>query len=112
MPVYRIFRLVEARRDQFRWAPHVSGEAGVRPADYNEEGTVEAASPYAAWSRLKEAGQPLEVGDVLQAPDGGLRIHKYVGFEPARWVLPEIKTGLGNLPVAGGGPPLPAGPLG
>jgi hypothetical protein len=31
-----------------------------------------------------------------------LRIVKYVGFEEARWVLPEVKTGLENTPVAAG----------
>jgi hypothetical protein len=113
MPLYRVYRLSEARRNQFRWAPHISGEAGVKPTDYNEEGTVEASSSYAAWSRLKDAGRPLGVGDILEeVPEGELRICKYVGFEPARWVLPEIQTGLGNLPVAGGGPQSAADPLG
>jgi hypothetical protein len=29
------------------------------------------------------------VGDLLETADGQLRICKYVGFEPAQWVLPE-----------------------
>jgi hypothetical protein len=31
------------------------------------------------------------VGDLLETEDGQLRICKYVGFEPAQWVLPEPK---------------------
>jgi hypothetical protein len=31
------------------------------------------------------------VGDILETEDGQLRICKYVGFEPAQWVLPEPK---------------------
>jgi len=31
------------------------------------------------------------VGDLLESADGQLRICKYVGFEPAQWVLPEVK---------------------
>ena len=33
--------------------------------------------------------QPLRVGDLLETEDGQLRICKYVGFEPAQWVVPE-----------------------
>ena len=31
------------------------------------------------------------MGDLLESADGQLRICKYVGFEPAHWVLPEPK---------------------
>ncbi len=31
------------------------------------------------------------MGDLLETEDGQLRICKYVGFEPAQWVLPEPK---------------------
>jgi hypothetical protein len=31
------------------------------------------------------------VGDLLEAPDGVLRIFKFVGFEEAHWVVPEAK---------------------
>jgi hypothetical protein len=31
------------------------------------------------------------VGDLLETEDGRLSICKYVGFEPAEWVLPEPK---------------------
>jgi hypothetical protein len=40
---------------------------------------------------LRESGEPLAVGDLLEAEDGQLRICKYVGFEPAQWVVPEPK---------------------
>jgi hypothetical protein len=57
---------------------------------------VEALHEYDAWRILREAGSPLAVGDLLEFEDGQLRICKYVGFEPAQWVLPEPKL---QIPV-------------
>jgi hypothetical protein len=89
MPSYRIYTLKEAQRKQFRAAPHVSGESAVKRKDYEEAGTVETSSEYAAWALLRETGRPLDVGDLLETDTGGLRICKYVGFEAAHWLLPE-----------------------
>ena len=102
MPNYRIHRLKDHLRQQVRSAPHVSGTALVKPRDYQplpepEESApdgVEASSPYAAFFVLRDAGRPLQVGDLLEAPDGSLRIFKFVGFEDAQWVLPEPKLPL------------------
>src|ERR1039458_1882153 len=47
MAMYRVYRMKDAPRQQFRWAPHVAG---------------------------------------------ALRIWKYVGFESASWVVPEVKS--------------------
>jgi hypothetical protein len=91
MPVYRIHRMKDLPRQHFRWAPHVSGCASVKPKDYEQRGELEAVNEYDAWRLLKEAGDALAVGDLLEAGDGQLRICKYVGFEPAQWVLPEPK---------------------
>jgi len=91
MPLYRIFRMKDSPRQQFRWAPHVSGTANAKPRDYEEHGQVEALHEYDAWRFLREQGEPLNVGDLLEGPDGQLRICKYVGFEPAQWMLPEPK---------------------
>jgi len=107
MPVYRIFRLKDSQRGRFRSAPHTSGVTNVKPKDYSEEGTAEAPSPYAAWHQLKESERPLELGDLLERPGGELRICKYVGFEEARWVLPDVETGFESSPAAVG-PPQPA----
>ena len=75
----------------------------VKPRDYQplpesqgqshdqDQDQVEAASPYAAFFALRDSGTPLEVGDLLEAEDGSLRIFKFVGFEEAQWVLPEPK---------------------
>jgi hypothetical protein len=85
----------ETPRQQFRWAPHVSGAAVAKLKDYEAAGQVEAESEYAAWAALRESGQPLEVGDILEVlsfegeSTGALRICKYVGFEEARWFVPE-----------------------
>ena len=59
--------------------------------------TVEGGTPYAVWMELKDSGEPLQVGDILESEGGELRIYKYVGFEEAHWVVPEIKTAPENL---------------
>jgi hypothetical protein len=89
MPSYRIHRLKDHLRQSFRFAPHVSGTASIKPRDYGPDIAVEAASPYVAFFALRDAGTPLEVGDLLEAEDGSVRICKFVGFEEASWVLPE-----------------------
>jgi hypothetical protein len=104
MAVYRIHRLKDQQRQHFRWAPHSCGAASIKPKDYVEAGAIEAATPYAAWFQLRQSSQPLEVGDLLESADGELRIYKYVGFEEARWLLPEVKTGLESAPAAVGQP--------
>lgn len=90
MATYRIHRLKSHLRQQFRFAPHVSGEAAVKPRDYEPGDTVEAGSPYAVFFALRDTRTPLEVGDVLEC-EGTLQIFKFVGFEAARWVTPEAK---------------------
>ena len=89
MPLFRIHRMKDSQRQQFRWAPHVSGSANVKPKDYESGGEVEAGNEYEAWSQLRASDAPLGLGDLLESEDGKLRICKYVGFEPAQWVLPE-----------------------
>ena len=92
MFTYRIHRLKDHLRRQFRYAPHVSGRALVKPRDYATGDSIEASSPYQAFFSLRDRGTPLEVGDLLEAADGSLRIFKFVGFEEAAWVLPEPKS--------------------
>jgi hypothetical protein len=92
MPLYRIYRMKDSPRQQFRWAPHVSGCASVKSKDYDQQGEIEALHEYDAWKSLRESGQALAVGDLLEADAGRLSICKYVGFEPAQWVLPEAKA--------------------
>jgi len=105
MQVYRIFRMKEATRQQFRWAPHTSGATPVKPKDFEPAGEVQSPTVYSAWSALQASDRALEVGDLLESADGELRIYKYVGFEVANWVLPEVKSGLETAPVAAGGSP-------
>ncbi|HBY63412.1 MAG TPA: hypothetical protein DEH78_26610 [Solibacterales bacterium] len=108
MPSYRIHRMKDTPRQNFRWAPHTSGVTPVKPRDYEANGTVEESSPYAAWFLLRETERPLDVGDLLESDSGELRIYKYVGFEEARWVLPEVKSGFESEPLAAGAPVAPA----
>jgi hypothetical protein len=93
MPSYRIHRLREFQRRQFRWTPHTSGATLVKIRDYCDGGRVEAAGEYAAWAALAGSDRPLAVGDLLEKEDGALYICKYVGFEEARWVVPEATSG-------------------
>lgn len=92
MPNYRVYRMKDSPRQQFRWAPHVSGAASVKLKDYTAEGEIEAASEYDAWSRLRASERPLAIGDLLEDEKGALRICKYVGFESANWLAPEAKA--------------------
>jgi hypothetical protein len=102
MALFRIYRLREHSSQQFRWAPHVSGASRIKRKDYDEGGEVEAANQYAAWSALRETPEALRVGDVLESPSGELKICKYVGFDDAEWIVPEVKTGLESAPAASG----------
>jgi hypothetical protein len=108
MPLYRIYRMKDSPRQQFRWAPHVSGCASVKPKDYDQQGEIEALHEYDAWKSLRESDQSLVVGDLLEVDGGRLSICKYVGFEPAQWILPEPKAPVDGVPleVAGHGQPL------
>jgi len=91
MATYRIHRMREAARQSFRWQPHTSGTTHVKPKDYEPGETVEASSVYGAWMLLRETPAPLQVGDLLESHSGELYICKYVGFEEARWLVPEPK---------------------
>jgi hypothetical protein len=91
MPHYRIYRMKDSPRQQFRSAPHVPGSASLKPRDYEQRGEVQAVNEYQAWQQLRESTDPLQVGDLLESAEGQLRICKYVGFEPAQWIMPETK---------------------
>ena len=100
MPAYQINRLKETSRQQFRWAPHASGVGIVKPKDYEKGQLVEAASPYALWIALRGTEEALLVGDLLELEGtGDLRIFKYIGFEAARWYVPEVPTPVLPPPV-------------
>ena len=104
MAAYRIYRMKEQASQQFRWAPHVSGATQIKRKDYEEAGSIEAANEYAAWQALRDVGTPLRVGDLLESSSDELRICKYVGFDAAQWIAPEVKTGLESAPAAAGPP--------
>ena len=89
MLAYQVYLLKETQRQQFRWAPHTSGVTIAKAKDYEKGKVVEAATPYAAWLALRGTGEDLQVGDLLEVESGELRILKYIGFEEARWYVPE-----------------------
>lgn len=94
MPRFRIHRIKDAPRENFRWTAHTGGLAVVRPKDYELDTEVEAATPYAAWKLLTAQARTLRPGDLLEmvegdAASGELQIAKYIGFEPAKWYVPE-----------------------
>lgn len=103
MPTFNIHRMKDNPRQQFRWAPHTSGVTLIKPRDFEPAGEIEAAGFYDAWMSLRGTERALDIGDVLEF-GGEIRICKYVGFEEARWVLPEVKPGLEAMPVAAGAP--------
>lgn len=104
MPVFRIHRMKPAPRQQFRWAPHVSGIANAKPKDYEPSGEVDAENEYAAWALLRNSENALMVGDILESPSSQLLICKYVGFEEACWQIPEAHLNDAAQPNL---PPLP-----
>lgn len=91
MARFRVYRMKDQPRQQFRWAPHVAGSATVKAKDYEPDGELEAGGDYDAWSRLRADGHAMAVGDLLETESGALRICKYVGFESASWWAPEPK---------------------
>ncbi len=96
MPSFRIHRLKDHLRANFRSAPHVAGMASVKPRDYEPGVSIESRSAYSAYFALRDAGTPLEVGDILELENGTLRICKFVGFEEAQWIVPESKPDAGE----------------
>lgn len=109
MPVFKILRMRESAQQHFRWQPHITGATEIKQKDYQEAGEIEANGVYEAWQRLKETPEPLRVGDILQSGDGALRICKFVGFDEARWWVPEPKPALAqgaetSLPASGDAP--------
>jgi hypothetical protein len=100
MPAYQIHRLKETQRQQFRWAPHTLGVTIVKLKDYELGPAMEAASPYALWLALRASDNPIAVGDLIEVPGAELRILKYIGFEEARWYVPEPVLHATGEPVA------------
>lgn len=70
----------------------------LKPRDYEQRGEVEAPHSYGAWTELRGSENALEIGDVLENERGELRICKYVGFEEARWVQPEVRGAQEHFP--------------
>ena len=104
MPRYRIHRMKDVPRENFRWAAHTAGLAVVKLRDYDSSGEVDAVTPYAAWKFLATESRPLRSGDLLEAirddgEPGQLHIAKYVGFEPAQWYVPEPQLQSGSAPL-------------
>ena len=92
MLTFRIHRMKDAPRQQFRWAPHTCGVTTIKPRDYEPAGELTAEGFYDAWTSLRGGEQELGIGDVLESELGELRICKYVGFEAARWMEPEVRS--------------------
>jgi hypothetical protein len=88
MASFRIYRMRPHVKQSFRFAPHVSGLATVKPRDYQPDCEVEAQNEYALWAALKSSEQALEIGDLVEI-GGELKICKFVGFESARWAETE-----------------------
>ncbi len=91
MPAYKVFRLKDNLRAHFRQLPHLSGTAQLKLKDYVEGVEVNAGNRYAAWMEMKNTNDPLQVGDALVEDGAAVYVVKFVGLEPAEWVVPELK---------------------
>lgn len=96
MPRFRVHRMKQTPCENFRWSAHTGGLAIVKAKDYDAGEEIDASSPYAAWKTLAGEGRALRPGDMLEILDEGpacgeLQIAKYIGFEPAKWYVPEPK---------------------
>jgi hypothetical protein len=98
----------DAPRENFRWAAHTGGAAVLKVKDYDAAEEMEASNPYELWKTMAERGDSLHPGDVLERLDlensstensGHLQITKYVGFEPARWFVPDPKPNPSENPT-------------
>lgn len=94
MVSFKIHRLRDQVSSQFRWAPHTSGPATVKQRDYEVVGEVEAPSAYALFNQLRGTPNELRVGDLVEFPDGSLKIFKFVGLEDASWFVAPIRPDL------------------
>jgi hypothetical protein len=109
MPSFRIHRMKDGPRQQYAslksapWAQF--GAALLKPKDYEEAGAILAPSEYEAWRQLREGSNPIQVGDLLETEQGTLKICKYVGFEPAQWIVPEAKPAPESQSDGGAPPP-------
>lgn len=100
MPTFHIHRMKDNPRQSFRWAPHTGGITNIKPRDFEPSGDIQAANQYEAWMSLRGTENSLDIGDVLESDAGETSICKYVGFEAARWVFPEVKNNLESMPPA------------
>ena len=91
MPSYRVFRLKENLRAHFRQLPHLSGTTQLKVRDYVEAIEITASNRYAAWMQMRATNDPLMVGDALVEDSTSVFVVKFVGMEPAEWVVPELK---------------------
>jgi hypothetical protein len=89
MALFRIYRMRPHVKQSFRWAPHVTGLATVKPRDYLPGDEVEAANEYALWAGMRGSENPLEIGDLVESGNA-LKICKFVGFEAAKWAETEV----------------------
>jgi hypothetical protein len=90
--LFRIHRMKEAARENFRWAAHTGGLAIVKPKDYELAGDAEGATVYGVWTALRQSAERLWTGDILEDETGKLWVAKYIGFESAQWWVAETKT--------------------
>ncbi len=105
MARYRIFYLTDshitARRES---APKPKGTQ-LQPRHYEDQGEMEAESPYDVWERLQgeEAEQrgirKLGVGDAIETESREVLICNHWGFDKAQWRSTETNRESGIDPV-------------
>ncbi len=92
MATFLIWRLRDTQQDKFRWAPQQSTPTfPLKLSDYREDGLVDADSVYEVWHRLRKENRDLRVGDVVVDENGKVSICKYIGMEPAEWIVTDME---------------------
>ena len=117
MARYRIFYLKDSQIAPRREGPPKPKGTTLQPRHYEEQGELEADSPYDLWGRLQgeEAEQrgirKLGVGDAIETESRQVLICNFWGFDPAEWRSaethpePGAESGSGNDPPEGAGQP-------
>lgn len=95
MARYRIFYLKDSHITARREGPPKSKDTLLQPRHYEEQGELEAESPYDVWERLqgeeaeRRGIRKLGVGDAIETETREVLICNFWGFDRAKWRSPE-----------------------
>ena len=85
MATFFIKRLRPTLQEKAKWAPLSNGAVTLKLSDYDDDGQIDAANPYDAWSQMRANSHDLRVGDVIGDEKGTVYLCRYSGFDEAQW---------------------------